>query len=369
MKKNELIFTPKTWGMPKRLLLWIALLLTIYFMIVLLKDILLPFVLSFIISYLLSPLVDKMEHYKVSRSLSASIFATIYFIVLLFTALFILPTLYKQVIFFIEQAPEYILKIQIIFDSIISHLNNRFGILNYEAADTDIYGMVADFFNKNAIDNVNKDILNHLVHSGFLAINFIIIILITPMISYHMIKNWHHIKHLLVSLVPIYNQSKTSAIVRDIDLILSRYIRGQIVLIIILTILYSIGLSVAQLRYSLVMATMAGLFSIIPYIGVSSVCIFSVIVSFIQYGSLYHVILVLSVFAVIQIVDSIVLTPNLLGRSIGINPCWIIFGIFAGGSVLGFVGILLSVPLTAICTVLLRFVILEYKRSDLYCGS
>ena len=153
---------------------------------------------------------------------------------------------------------------------------------------------------------------------------------------------------------------------KDIDKIIAGFIRGQLSVCLILGIFYSIGLKLVGLELGLLVGFIAGIISFIPYVGSITGFIIGCILAFAQYGDLAHVFYVIAVFMIGQFIEGNFLTPKLVGESVGLHPVWVMFALLAGGVLLGFLGLMLAVPLAAIIGVLVRQTIKRYKLSSLY---
>ena len=152
----------------------------------------------------------------------------------------------------------------------------------------------------------------------------------------------------------------------EINKVLSGYLRGQLTVALILGTFYSISLTIAGLNFGIVIGMATGLLSFLPYIGIIMGFVSGMLVAFIQYNNWQDIAIIAAIFLGAQVVEGNFITPNLIGNKIGIHPAWLIFGLFAGGTLFGFTGVLLAIPLTAIAGVLTRFLVKQYLSSSLY---
>ena len=168
------------------------------------------------------------------------------------------------------------------------------------------------------------------------------------------------------SLLPKKSKKTITSTLKDIDKIIAGFIRGQLSVCLILGLFYSIGLKLVGLELGLLVGFIAGIISFIPYVGSITGFVVGCILAFAQYGDISHVLYVAGVFMLGQFIEGNFLTPKLVGESVGLHPVWVMFALLAGGVLLGFLGLMLAVPLAAIIGVLVRLAIKRYKLSSLY---
>ena len=183
-------------------------------------------------------------------------------------------------------------------------------------------------------------------------------------------RDWAGFKAKVDELLPRQYEAKIKEQVTKIDNTVSAFLRGQLNVCIILGVYYAIGLTLAGLNFGMLIGFGAGVLSFVPFVGVLIGVIFGLVVAFFQFdGDIIRIGIVGAVFAVGQIAEGNFLTPKIVGDKIGVHPAWLIFGMLAGGSLLGLTGIILAVPLTAIINVLIQFAVEEYEKSDYYSGG
>ena len=220
-------------------------------------------------------------------------------------------------------------------------------------------------FLKTSVRNVGK-ILKSLMSNGFALINLISLLLIMPVVTFYMLRDWDDFVKKFESLLPKKSKKGIMEGFKEIDKIIAGFIRGQLSVCLILGLFYSVGLKLVGLELGLLVGFIAGIISFIPYVGSITGFILGCVLAFAQYGDISHVLYVIAVFMLGQFIEGNFLTPKLVGESVGLHPVWVMFALLAGGVLLGFLGLMLAVPLAAIIGVLVRYGIKKYKQSSLY---
>jgi predicted PurR-regulated permease PerM len=229
---------------------------------------------------------------------------------------------------------------------------------------------------QNAFGNVSMvmmDMLttfaNDVFASGGALLNIISMLLITPIVAFYLLKDWDHILQVCDDLLPRKNADTIRTQMHLVDLTISGFLRGQLLVCLCLALYYSVTLTVVGLPFGLLVGVATGALAIIPYVGWISSCALALLLAY-MHGGEGHALLfsVAAVYLCAQAIESYFLTPKLVGERVGLHPLWLIFGMLAGGTLLGFVGVLLAVPATAVIGVLIRFAIGRYRESELYSG-
>lgn len=209
-------------------------------------------------------------------------------------------------------------------------------------------------------------LLKGLIANGFAFINLISLILITPIVTFYMLRDWDTFVCKFEGLLPKKSKKGIMESMKEINVIIAGFIRGQLSVCLILGLYYSIGLKLVGLELGLLVGFIAGVISFIPYVGSITGFVLGIILAFAQFGDVTHVMYVVAVFLSGQFLEGNFLTPKLVGDSVGLHPVWVMFALLAGGVLLGFLGLMLAVPVAAIIGVLVRNMIKRYKQSSLY---
>ena len=212
-------------------------------------------------------------------------------------------------------------------------------------------------------------LLQKIISGGFALVNLFSLILITPIVAFYMLRDWHTFQNKVKSLLPRNYKDTICSLSLQIDKILAGFIRGQLTVCFLLGFYYACGLYAIGLELGILVGFIAGMISFIPYVGCFVGLLVSLGLAFAQFGTYNSLLQVIIVFAIGQFLEGNFLTPKLVGDNVRLHPVWIMFALLAGGVLLGFLGMMIAVPVAAIVSVLIRFGIEEgYKKSDLYLG-
>ncbi len=342
---------------------WITLFLLLALLTWALSGILLPFVLSFILAYILNPLVVKLTAKGCSRTVASVLVIAGLIIAILLAFLIVMPVLESQVIGFIQKIPTYAEalwnKLQPLFDA----------VKNY--ASPEQIATVKETMSTQSISFFNKigGMLLDLFSQGMVLFNIVTFIIITPVITFYLLNDWPIIVDKIRGLIPQKKLPFVQEQMQEIDTTLSAFIRGQAMVCLFLALFYGIGLTIIGLDLGFVVGFISGILSFIPYVGSLSGFFISLLLAFTQSAGWGVFIGILFVFGIGQFIEGYVLTPKLVGDKVGLHPAWVIFALFAGGYLFGFMGVLLAVPVTAVLGVILRTTIKAYKESPFYKGT
>lgn len=330
----------------------------------LLKGILLPFVAGMAIAYLLDPLADRFERYGLSRLLATTLI-TIFFLVFTVVAMILLlPVVYNQSMALLDILPGVIQRGQ----TYLLELGD--GRL------AELLGARAPDVEKAISESVGNsvqwlvDLLPSLGSQGLQFVGLISLIVVTPVVAFYLLLDWDRMVERIDALLPRDHAETIRQLARDINVVLAGFVRGQVIVCLVLGVIYAVGLSLVGLRFGLAVGIMAGIISFIPYLGTIVGFVGGVALALFQFWPDYVSIgMVVAVFAVGQFIEGNFLSPKLVGDRVGLHPVWVMFAIFAFAVLFGFVGALLALPIAAALGVLTRFGIARYRESQLYLGA
>jgi predicted PurR-regulated permease PerM len=324
------------------------------------RSVLTPFVCSLIIAYFLDPLVDYMTRtHRLSRLTATSLILGLFFTVLIAIGSVLLPIIYTQFAGLLNAIPGYLQTITNDFYPKIAAMLNKLGF-NMQA---DFSHLIADENISSKFVDLSKNIFDNAVSSSVTLINILSLIFITPILIFYLLKDWDILIKKIHDYLPRSISAPVQEITAEINKTLSGYVRGQFNVCIILSIIYSCLLSFTGLNFGFLIGFLTGFFAFIPFVGMLCGVTAAIIVGLLQWGfDPTHIIAVTLVFVTGQIIESNFLTPKLIGSKVGLHPVWIIFGLFIFGALFGFIGVLIAVPLTAICGVIFKYFAFKYKR-------
>ena len=325
----------------------------------LLGDILLPFVLGAAIAYLLDPIVDRLERLGTGRVLGTILILMAAFFVLFFIFLLLIPLVIDQFRLLAAAAPDLVTSIQALVLNQIASISPESEALNSTVSNLSTMAQ-----EKLGI------IFGSVMASAISLIDVIMLMVITPVVAVYLLVDWDRILEKINELLPLDHASVVRSLASEIDSTLSAFVRGMIAVCLVLGIYYATALSLIGLEFGLIIGLIAGLVSFIPYVGALLGGVLAIGLALIQFwGDFELVALVVGVFIVGQIFEGNILTPKLVGNSVGLHPVSLILALSLFGAFFGFIGLLLAVPLAASAGVILRFFIKKYKMSRLFLGE
>ena len=327
----------------------------------LLAPILMPFILGALFAYLGDPLVDRLEKTRLSRTLSVVIVFGTMIMSGLILLLFILPQLERQITGLVVRLPQFISWIQ---ENMLPRL---IVILGLEPGSLDL-AVVKDAFANNMkdISGIMGRLLVKLTQSGQSLIVWFAYLTLIPVVTFYLLRDWDILVGKVNDLIPRPYEKLVSKLAKQCDEVLAEFLRGQLLVMLAQAVLYSVGLWIVGLEFSLLIGMLAGLVSFVPYLGFIVGIGVAGIAGFMQFHDIIHLVYILIVFGFGQVIEGMVLSPLLVGDRIGLHPVAVIFAVMAGGQLFGIVGVLVALPVAAVIVVLLRHVHERYLESNLY---
>lgn len=341
---------------------WLALagLLAGGWVLYLLAPVLTPFLVAALLAYLGDPLVDRLERRKLSRTVSVILVFSLIFLVLVLALVFLLPLLQSQIAHFVERLPGYLSWIQ---NNVVPALNQALG--QEELFDLQVLRQALSEHWQQA-GSVAAGIAGSLFGSGMKLLGWLANLVLIPVVTFYLLRDWDLLVEEVRSLLPRSIEPTVSQLARESDEVLGAFLRGQLMVMLALGSIYSIGLWLAGLEVALLVGMLAGLVSFVPYLGFIVGFLAAGLAMLLQTQEWLPLLPVLAVFGVGQLVESLLLTPLLVGDRIGLHPVAVIFAVLAGGQLFGFFGVLLALPVAAVLAVLVRHAHQRYLQSGLY---
>lgn len=336
----------------------------ILWVLYLLKPVVVPFVAAFLIAYLFSPLVNVLHRIGLARWLSISIVFIGIGIVVTLVMWYLVPLVWQQLMYARDSIPAGIHWINYTF---LPWLSDSFNLVPMEIDTDQISSVVMDYIQTNYSADSIQAMLLKLAQSG---LNFIQIggtIVLIPIIAFYFLLDWDRMLDSLRRLIPRPYEKTTLTIVSECHSVLGAFVKGQFLVMVLLGVVYAVGLQLIGLEIGLIIGMIAGLCSIIPYLGFAVGIIAAVIATFFQFGiDWWQLVLVGIVFMVGQAVEGYILQPFLLGDKIGLSPVAVVFAVLAGAQLAGFLGMLIALPVAAVIVVLLRHIREYYEHTPFY---
>ncbi len=360
MKKKETKFSLPV----PNLLAWAAIIVLFVWFLRAVEPILLPFIIGTLVAYLFDPLADRLEKRRVSRGYASAVITLAFFSILIALVVWIGPLLYHQLASLITQLPDFLKEVEMLFEEKAAPLFSSIDRLTNGHTPESIPATPSDFMARAVA--LGNEVVGKLVSSSFALLNVASLLLITPIVSFYLLRDWDCVVKRVDTLLPRAHAATIRAQANEVSRVLAGYLRGQLYVMFILTVLYAIAFAVIGLKYALLLGVLAGMLVIIPYIGTWISAGLGLMVAYSQFGITPDFWIVAAVFAVGQVLESQILTPKIIGDRVGVHPLWLLFGMLAGAVLIGFAGVLLAVPITAVISVGVRFLISIYLESPLY---
>jgi len=348
-----------------RRLQWTAVAAAVIWLVWILSPVLTPFACAAILGWMGDPLVDRLEERGWSRNTSVAVVFSIMVLALVVVLLLLVPLIQDQVTTLIHSLPRYQ---QWIYTVAVPWLEAKFSV---RIADYLDFSHVWELLRSNweRAGGVARTLWGYVSRSGFALFGWMANLVLIPVIAFFFLRDWDLIVGRVASMVPRDHIGVVSRLAAESSAVLGGFLKGQLLVMIILGALYGGGLWAVGLDLGILIGLIAGLLTFVPYLGPISGVLMGLIAALMQYGDWKHLVLVSIVFGVGQIIESYVLTPKLVGDRIGLHPVAVIFAVLACGQLFGFLGMLLALPIAAVVNVLLRYAHERYTQSQLYAGG
>lgn len=345
---------------------FLALAIVMAWLLYRLAPVITPFAISAGLAYLGDPLVDRLERLKffkwhINRTVAVIVVFLLMSAGLLLLLLIVLPLLRDQVERLVEKTPEML---DWTVNTAIPWLQTKLGLTSL-SMDADNLTDALKAYWKEA-SSALLGLLGSVSRGGQAVLSWIMNLVLIPVVTFYLLRDWDKLVAGIQSSIPRHLEPTLSMLGREIDEVLGAFIRGQLMVMIALGVIYSLGLWMVDLDLAFIIGMSAGLLSIVPYLGTFVGVVAAVIAALFQFQDVLHPVLVLAVFGAGQSLESMVLTPKLVGDRIGLHPVAVIFAVLAGGQLFGFLGILLALPVASALNVVFRHLDGWYRSSDLY---
>lgn len=341
---------------------WIALAVTALagVLLYLLAPILMPFLVAATLAYLGDPLVDRLERLKLSRSLAVSLVFLVLLLLLALVVILLVPVLEHQIAAMITAWPRYVDWAQLQLTELVRTLGFDAQVLNLEQLKQLAATHWQDAGGLAAI------LLSSASQSGLALLGWLANIVLIPVVTFYLLRDWDVLMAAVRELLPRRQEATIVRLAAESDQVLGAFLRGQLSVMSALTILYTTGLWIVGVDVAFLIGLCAGLVSFVPYLGFITGISLASIAAWLQFQEWMPLVWVAVVFGIGQLMEGFWLTPTLVGEKIGLHPVAVIFAVMAGGQLFGVVGVLIALPVAAVCIVLLREAHRRYLASNLY---
>ena len=337
---------------------------TLGWLLYLLAPILTPFFLAALFAYLGDPLADRLEEKRFSRTLSVVIVFLLMTQLMILFLFLVVPLVQQQFVLLARAVPGYINWA----DAHISPwIEQNIGLSTEQLEFSELSQWVTSLWAQAG--GVAANLMTYLTKSGGMLAGWLANLFLIPVVTFYLLRDWDKFIATINHLIPRDIEPEVSMITSEADEMLGAFLRGQVLVMLALGVVYSVGLWLVGLKFALLIGMLAGLVSFVPYLGfIVGILVAGIAVLFQSHDAM-QLIPVVAVFSVGQALEGMLLTPILVGDRIGIHPVAIIFAILAGGQLFGFVGVLLALPVAAVLAVIVRHLHHRYLDSNMYLAS
>lgn len=322
-------------------------------------DVLMPFIVGGAIAYFLDPIADRLQRWGLSRVAATAVITVAFVVITILVVLAVIPTLVQQGTELVKAAPQIAQNVQ-------GFLTDRFPDLDFET------GFLRDSLREIGafIESKGAALAQSLLSSAMSVISALVFIVVVPVVAFYLLLDWDKMVARVDSMIPREHIQTVRQLAREIDAVLAGFVRGQLTVCLVLGSYYSIALMLAGLQFGLIVGAIAGAVTFIPYIGAIIGGALAIGLALFQFwGDWLSIGIVGAIFVVGQFMEGNILTPKLVGNSVGLHPVWLLFALSAFGALFGFVGMLVAVPVAAALGVLARFALSKYTQSQLFRGT
>ncbi len=327
----------------------------------LLAPVLTPFVTGALIAYLLNPLVNLLTRYSIPRSLAVTALFILFSGLMIFLTFLLMPLIERQVGL-----------LELLIPKVLTWAQHHLIPMLSVAGDWQTQMIDWDAIKKMLIQNGSKAggvinwIFQSTVHSGLRVMEWLLNLILIPVVVFYLLCDWNRLINSIRRSLPRRIEPRVLKLCQECDRVLSSFFCGQLIVMLALSIIYSVGLSLVGLSVGVLIGVASGLLSIVPYLGFIVGILIAGIAAYVQFNDLTMVMMTSLVFLATHIFDNFFLTPKLVGNRIGLHPIAVIFSVLAGGALFGFLGVLLALPVAALLMVWLRYFYQKYQDSQLY---
>ncbi|UOO82956.1 AI-2E family transporter [Uruburuella testudinis] len=338
----------------------VAVLAVVVWLFYALGNILTPFIVAAVLAYILNPLVEKLRDKGMKRGLASMLVMIFSLIVLLALVLIIVPMLINQFNNMVTRLPQMINFVQHVLLPWVNQFTNE-----RVALDT---GSIMAWLQSHAgsLNAAVQKFAPTLMRQSSTLVIGVTNFLLLPFLLYYFLLDWQRWSHGIRALVPRRYIDTYTRISGNMDKVLGEFLRGQLTVMLVMGLIYGVGLMLTGLDSGFAIGMIAGILVFVPYLGAFTGLLLATLAALLQFGSWQGLLMVWGVFAVGQFIESFFITPQIVGDRIGLSPFWVIFSLLAFGQLMGFVGMLIGLPLAAVTLVLLREGADVYFKSRFY---
>jgi predicted PurR-regulated permease PerM len=330
-------------------------------LVYLLQSILTPFLVGLALAYLGDPLVDRLQRYRLGRTTAVFVVFLLFVLACSVALLILLPMLMAEIGRLIQDIPHFLALLQ---ENVSPFIRQNFGVDPFDIKLAEFKARLLQ--NWQQAGGLAGRVLAEISSSGLVLLGWLTTLALIPVVAFYLLRDWDLLVERLHGMLPRRFESTAVTLVKECDEVLSAFLRGQLLIMFLLGCIYALGLSLVGLDLALLIGMLAGLASLVPYLGFIVGIFAAGIAALVQFQEPLPLVYVALVFGIGQLLEGAVLTPLLVGDRIGLHPVAVIFAVLAGGQLFGFVGVLLALPTAAVTMVFVRHLLQRYKSSGYY---
>ncbi|WP_227818310.1 AI-2E family transporter [Nitrogeniibacter aestuarii] len=342
---------------------WIGVGIALLVLLYLLGPILGPFAVAAVLAYICDPMVSWLVNRRVPRAAAVLLVIALLGLVLAALLLILIPMVYKEAMTLVSRLPDLV---EMLNTNVLPMLKNHFDV-DIQLDANSIRQWVTE--NWSSAQDLLPGLVKKASTGGMAVIGFFANLLLVPMVMFYLLQEWPHITQGLRNVIPRPMVDRTMRILGDIDKVMSEFLRGQLSVMLLLAVFYSIGLWMAGLKFALPVGVITGLLVFVPFVGFTAGLVLALLSAILQAQGWPPIIGVAIVFSLGQLIESFLLTPYIVGDRIGLHPLVVIFALMAFGQLFGFVGVMVALPASAALLVALRELRGAYFSSHVYLGE
>lgn len=345
-----------------RRLQWALLLVAVGLLIWVLTPVLTPFAAATLLAWLGNPVVGRLQKRGMSRNGAVFLVFGLMLLALVTLVLVLVPLIQRQVVTLSESMPRYL---DWLVATGVPWIKTKTGF------DLSVWldpGHIVETLKRNwkGAGGIATQVLGYLTQSSFAVLGWFANLVLIPFITFFFLRDWNALVQRAADLIPRSRVETVSMLAAESDAVLGSFLRGQFMVMIAMGLFYATGLWGVGLEVGILIGLLGGLLTFVPYVGPTTVLIGGVVAALVQFGDWQHVVGVLAVWGIGQLLESYVLTPKLVGDRVGLSPVTVVFAVMTGGSLFGFLGMLLALPVASVANVLIRHAMKRYTASHFY---
>jgi predicted PurR-regulated permease PerM len=345
-----------------RRLQWGLLLVGVGALIWVLTPVLTPFAAALLLAWLGNPVVNRLQARGMSRNGAVVLVFSAMLLTLIALILVLIPLTQRQIVTLSDSMPRYL-------DWLATHAMPW--IQAKTGFDLSVWldpGHLVETLKRNwkGASGIATQVLGYLTHSSFTVLGWFANLVLIPFLTFFFLRDWSQLVRRAADLIPRSRVQTISTLAGESDAVLGSFLRGQFMVMIAMGLFYAIGLWMVGLDVGILIGLLGGVLTFVPYVGPTTVLIGGVVGALVQFGDWQHLVGVLAVWGIGQLLESYVLTPKLVGDRVGLSPVTVIFAVMTGGSLFGFLGMLLALPVASVANVLIRHLVKRYETSAFY---